>query len=72
MAFCTNCGAQLSDGTKFCPDCGQKIEGNEPATHAAPVQETHVQPVQKEEPKQAEAPVQGTYQATYTPPTQPY
>ncbi|MGN0792582.1 MAG: zinc-ribbon domain-containing protein [Christensenellales bacterium] len=75
MAFCTNCGAQVSDGTKFCPDCGQKIGGSEPATHAAPVQAVPVQaapvqPVQKEEPKQAEAPVQGTYQATYTPPTQ--
>ena len=70
MAFCTNCGAQVSDGTKFCPSCGQKIGGSEPATHAAPVQATPVQPVQNEEPKQAEAPVQGTYQATYTPPTQ--
>lgn len=70
MAFCTNCGAQVSDGTKFCPSCGQKIGGSEPATHAAPVQATPVQSVQNEEPKQAEAPVQGTYQATYTPPTQ--
>lgn len=70
MAFCTNCGAQVSDGKKFCPSCGQKIGGSEPATHAAPVQATPVQPVQNEEPKQAEAPVQGTYQATYTPPTQ--
>ena len=70
MAFCTNCGAQVSDGKKFCPSCGQKIGGSEPATHAAPVQATPVQSVQNEEPKQAEAPVQGTYQATYTPPTQ--
>lgn len=70
MSFCTNCGAQVSDGKKFCPSCGQKIGGSEPATHAAPVQATPVQPVQNEEPKQAEAPVQGTYQATYTPPTQ--
>ena len=22
MAFCTNCGTQLSDGAKFCPKCG--------------------------------------------------
>ena len=70
MAFCTNCGAQVSDDKKFCPSCGQKIGGSEPATHAAPVQATPVQSVQNEEPKQAEAPVQGTYQATYTPPTQ--
>ncbi len=23
MAFCKNCGSQLSDGAKFCPKCGQ-------------------------------------------------
>ena len=22
MAFCINCGAQMEDGTKFCPSCG--------------------------------------------------
>lgn len=26
MKFCTNCGAQLPDGTKFCSECGQRIE----------------------------------------------
>lgn len=23
--FCTNCGAKLDDGSKFCPSCGEKI-----------------------------------------------
>ena len=26
MKFCTNCGAQLPEGTKFCTECGQRIE----------------------------------------------
>ena len=23
--FCTNCGNQLEDGAKFCPNCGAKV-----------------------------------------------
>lgn len=81
MAFCTNCGAQAPDGTKFCPSCGQKIEVKAPAvsvqeapaqqSYTAPVQAT---PVQVEQPAQSEAPVQGAYQAptqqSYQAPTQ--
>ena len=26
MKFCTNCGAQVLDGSKFCTECGQRIE----------------------------------------------
>lgn len=55
MAFCTKCGAQIPDGTKFCPGCGQKIEA------AAPV---GAQPA--EETKQAQAPTAGSYQPSYT------
>lgn len=29
MAFCSNCGTQLSDGTKFCPKCGTPIENSD-------------------------------------------
>jgi len=35
MKFCTNCGAQLADGTKFCTECGQRIEQAEPAAQAS-------------------------------------
>jgi len=28
MAFCGNCGTQLSDGVQFCPKCGQPVNGN--------------------------------------------
>ena len=26
MVFCSNCGTQLSDGTKFCPNCGKELD----------------------------------------------
>lgn len=26
MAFCSKCGAQLEDGSKFCPSCGEAVE----------------------------------------------
>ena len=64
MAFCTNCGAQLPDGSKFCTSCGAKFEAPKPA------EETQHQPGA---PAQESAPVQGTYQPaqqSYTPPTQ--
>lgn len=25
MAYCSNCGSKLDDGTKFCPNCGSKV-----------------------------------------------
>ena len=27
MAYCKNCGTKLDDGAKFCPKCGNPIEG---------------------------------------------
>jgi predicted amidophosphoribosyltransferase len=27
MAFCVNCGNSLSDGEKFCRNCGKEVEG---------------------------------------------
>ena len=32
MAFCGNCGAQLNEGAKFCPKCGQIVEDISPVT----------------------------------------
>lgn len=29
MAYCENCGTQLSDGTKFCPKCGKAVNSDE-------------------------------------------
>lgn len=29
MAFCQNCGKELAEGAKFCPDCGTAVNGAE-------------------------------------------
>lgn len=29
MAFCRNCGTELSDGAKFCPKCGTFVNGSQ-------------------------------------------
>lgn len=31
MAFCTNCGHQLTEGAKFCFECGTKVNTQEPS-----------------------------------------
>lgn len=36
MAFCSNCGAQLADGTRFCSSCGAAVGGAAPVTREAP------------------------------------
>ena len=85
MSFCGNCGAQIPDGTKFCPECGQKVAVQQPApaepvqsAYEAPAQQSYTQPVQQsyEAPQQSYAPpVQQSYEApqqSYTPPVQTY
>ena len=44
--FCTNCGAQINDGTKFCPKCGVQV-GGEQAPVVTPVESVveHVEAV---------------------------
>ena len=29
--FCTKCGAQMADGARFCPSCGNPVSGENPA-----------------------------------------
>lgn len=36
MAFCSNCGKQLTSGTAFCPNCGSKVAGGSTNTGSAP------------------------------------
>jgi uncharacterized protein (TIGR00266 family) len=36
MAFCTNCGGQLADNAKFCPNCGQSLGGAPGAAYYPP------------------------------------
>lgn len=66
MAFCSNCGAQLQEGSKFCTNCGTKYETPKPAA-ASPVAPEPENPVQ--EPIKAPEAPQGNQQ-TYTPPVQ--
>jgi len=42
--FCRNCGYPLSDGAKFCPSCGDKIEFDHPAVPTQPQSEPN-QPI---------------------------
>lgn len=84
MAFCTNCGTQLPEGTKFCVNCGAKVidpasaqpeapASAEPVGQAQPVA-SYEAPAPQAEPAQAasESPAQGSYQApssgSYVPP----
>lgn len=42
MEICRNCGNQVNDGTKFCPKCGQPINGS-----LQPQQPVYQQPQQQ-------------------------
>ena len=57
MAFCTKCGATLSDGAVFCTVCGQPV-----AAEAAPAQDYQQTPPQQD---YQQTPPQGGYQQGY-------
>uniref|UniRef100_UPI003FEFE829 zinc-ribbon domain-containing protein n=1 Tax=Gemmiger qucibialis TaxID=2997294 RepID=UPI003FEFE829 len=46
MATCTQCGAELKPGTKFCENCGAKVSVPQPAAQPAAVPPPPVQPPQ--------------------------
>ena len=46
MATCTQCGAELKLGTKFCENCGAKVSVPQPAAQPAAVPQPPVQPTQ--------------------------
>ena len=52
---CSNCGAEISDDSRFCTFCGAKIVPVETKAEETPVE---TQPAQETQPVQAEAPVQ--------------
>jgi uncharacterized RDD family membrane protein YckC len=37
MAFCTSCGSQVDQDTRFCHKCGQPVAGTAPVASAAPL-----------------------------------
>lgn len=62
---CSNCGAEISDDSRFCTFCGAKTVPVEAKAEETPVETQSVQeavPVQETQPVQAEAPVQGAAQ----------
>lgn len=46
MATCTQCGAELKPGAKFCENCGAKGSVPQPAAQPAAVPQPPVQPTQ--------------------------
>ena len=85
MAFCTNCGAKLPDGSRFCTECGAAIAASAPATPAEPEKkytpeapaEPAIHPDSVDAPMEytvPDRPTQQSYtppaQGSYTPPTQ--
>ena len=45
MAKCPNCGKEVSEGFRFCTNCGEKLEPVEPAQSAEPAAEPAPEPV---------------------------
>ena len=55
MSYCRNCGAELVEGKRFCPECGEPT-GESPVRAAAPTPSPE-SPVQK--PKRKRKPLFG-------------
>lgn len=75
MAFCTNCGTQVPDGTKFCPGCGQKLAVKASAADVRQADADQAAQSPDSAPQQSYTPpVQQSYpppvQQSYTPPVQ--
>ena len=71
MAKCPNCGKEVSEGFRFCTNCGEKLEPVEPAQSVEPAAET-VEEAPVTEPNAetaAEAPVTESAEETVTEPT---
>ncbi len=66
--FCSSCGNEISENSKFCPNCGAPVEvATEEVVYSEPVQEGA--PVYEEAPQPA--PVYSAPQPTYTAPQKP-
>lgn len=66
--FCTNCGAQLPEGSTFCTSCGNKLEANTQAGET-----TVLSDINNQAPANNYQAPANNYQApAYVPPAQPF
>ena len=42
MAFCINCGQELTEGAKFCANCGKVVNGENPTPQRKTVYEGQI------------------------------
>ena len=70
MAFCSKCGAQVNDGTTFCPSCGAPI--GQQQQQARPQQAQQPQQQAQQPQQQAQQPQQQRQQYQQQPGQQPY
>ena len=47
MAFCTKCGTEIPEGSKFCPGCGAKIEAAAAEQVREPAPEVNAEPAEQ-------------------------
>ncbi|MBQ7248320.1 MAG: zinc-ribbon domain-containing protein [Lachnospiraceae bacterium] len=70
--FCKNCGANIPDGSRFCPECGTSFEAEQAANAEPQYQEPSYQQPQYQQPQyqqpQYQQPYQPQYQQTATAP----
>ena len=67
MPFCSNCGAQLPEGAKFCTECGRKLDTAPQPPREEPVQ-SYTPPLQTEGSDSCTPPVQPENSRAYVPP----
>ena len=67
MPFCSHCGAQLPEGTKFCTECGQKLDNAPQPPREEPVQ-SYTPPVHPENNGFYAPPVRPESGGAYVPP----
>ena len=78
MAFCTNCGAKVPDGSRFCTECGAPVPVSAPVPTVQPeeinIPEEPAQPALRPDsadtPDTAYSGAEQSTQQSYTPPTQ--
>ena len=57
MTFCQNCGMQLNEGVKFCPNCGTIVQSVDESRPAPVQQEINPVPTAAESVQTASTPV---------------